>query len=95
MAKDPTAINQKHSDDEFKKHHKELLDNISDLAYICDAKGNILYVNSIFEKLTGYKPQEFIGKSFAPLFDSENLNKAMDCYARTLKGEAPKFELSF
>ena len=95
MAKDPTAINQKHSDDEFKKHHKELLDNISDLAYICDAKGNILYVNSIFEKLTGHKPQEFIGKSFAPLFDSENLNKAMDCYARTLKGEAPKFELSF
>ena len=74
---------------------EELLDNISDLAYICDAKGNILYVNSIFEKLTGHKPQEFIGKSFAPLFDSENLNKAMDCYARTLKGEAPKFELSF
>jgi len=31
MAKDPTGINQKHSDDEFKKHHKELLDNISDL----------------------------------------------------------------
>ncbi|MGR3292559.1 MAG: PAS domain-containing sensor histidine kinase [Candidatus Scalindua sp.] len=72
-----------------------LFDNISDLAYICDTEGNILFVNRAFEKLSGYKPEEFIGKSFAPLFDEENLKMAMDLYTRTLKGESLKREVCF
>ena len=66
-----------------------------DLAYIYDTKGNILFVNKVFKKLTGHKPESFFGKSFAPLFDEENLEKAMDVYARTLKGESPQYELYF
>jgi PAS domain S-box len=72
-----------------------LFDNISDLAYICDTKGNVLFLNRIFEKLSGHKPEQFIGKSFAPLFDEENLKKAMDLYTRTLKGESLKREVCF
>ena len=72
-----------------------LFDNISDLAYICDIEGNILFVNKAFEKLSGHKPEKFIGKSFAPLFDEENLKKAMDLYTRTLKGESLKREVCF
>ncbi len=80
--------------EEFKKY-KLLFDNVSDLAFICDTNGNILFVNKIFEKLTGHKLQEFIGKPFAPLFDEKNLQKAMEVYQRTLEGEAPAFELCF
>ncbi len=72
-----------------------LFDNVSDLAYICDTEGNILYLNMVFEKLSGYKPEEFIGKSFAPLFDKDNLKKSMDLYTRTLKGESPREEIYF
>ena len=72
-----------------------LFDNISDLAYICDTKGNVLFLNRVFEKLSGHKPEQFIGKSFAPLFDEENLKKAMDLYIRTLKGESLKQEVCF
>ncbi|MHC4320692.1 MAG: PAS domain-containing sensor histidine kinase [Planctomycetota bacterium] len=72
-----------------------LFDNISDLAYICDTEGDILFLNSVFEKLSGHKPEQFIGKSFAPLFDKENLKKAMDLYTRTLKGESLKREICF
>ncbi len=72
-----------------------LFDNITDLAYICDTEGNILYLNQVFEKLSGHKPEEFIGKSFAPLFDEENLKLAMDLYTRTLKGESLKQEVRF
>ena len=52
-------------------------------------------MNKVFEKLSGHKPEEFIGKSFAPLFDEENLKKAMDLYTRTLKGESLMREVYF
>lgn len=75
--------------------YKTLLDHISDLAYICDTKGNILYVNKVFEIMTGYKSEEFVSRSFSPLFDGKNLEMAMDVYIRTLNGECPEYELRF
>lgn len=86
---------------ENEKIHEELkifqllFSEIRDLAYICDTQGNILYVNKIFEKLTGHKPEEFIGKPFSPLFDEENLKKAIDFHTRTVGGESLQFELRF
>ncbi len=74
---------------------KKLFSRINDLAYICDTDGNIIFVNDVFEKYSGHRPEEFFGKPFAPLFDDENLEKAKDVYARTLAGEAPVFELYF
>lgn len=74
---------------------KLLFSEISDLAYICDTRGNILYVNEVFEAMTGYKPDDFIGKPFAPLFDSHNLKKACQFYTMTLGGECPVYELVF
>lgn len=75
--------------------YKELFSQTNDLAYICDTKGNVLMVNAVFEKLTGHKPEAFLGKPFAPLFDDENLEKAMSAYTNTLNGESPKFEIPF
>lgn len=72
-----------------------LFSEIDELVYFCDTKGNILSVNPVFEKLTGHKPEEFLGKPFAYLFDAENLKKAMNAYTRTLKGESLKYELYF
>lgn len=72
-----------------------LFSGVSDLTYIYDTEGNILFVNKIFEKFTGHRPEEFYGKPFATLFDENNLKKAMDAYTRTLKGESPQYELYF
>ena len=77
------------------KKYRVLFDNISDLAYICDTEGNIVFVNKVFEELTSHKVEEFLGKPFAPLFDSENLTKAIEIYTRTLKGENTKDEIYF
>ena len=75
--------------------YKIIIDNISDLAYICDANGNIIFVNNVFEKLTGQKPNDFIGKPFTPLFDSDVLEKAVDAYTKRLSGEINPVELRF
>jgi PAS domain S-box-containing protein len=77
------------------KKYEIVISQMTDLPYICDAKGNIVFVNYMFEKLTSHKIEEFLGKSFAPLFDGENLKKAMNVYTRTLEGESPQYELYF
>lgn len=81
--------------EEALEKYKTLFSQINDLAYVCDAKGDILFLNETFEKLTDHKVEEFIGKPFATLFDDENLKIAMDMYTRTLNGESPQYELRF
>ena len=77
------------------KKFKLLCDNVNDLVYICDNKGNVLYVNKIFENFSGYKPEKFLGKSFAPLFEGDELKKAENLYKKTLIGESPQEEITF
>ncbi|MBI5642996.1 MAG: sigma 54-interacting transcriptional regulator [Deltaproteobacteria bacterium] len=77
------------------KKFEALFYGINDLAYICDTEGIILFVNQRLTKYSGHKPEEFSGKPFAPLFDEENLKKAIEVYTRTLKGESPEYELYF
>ncbi len=77
------------------KKYEMLISEINDLPYICDMQGNLLYVNHAFDKLTGRRREDFIGKSFAPLFDEEDQEKAMRFYQQTLQGESPQFELTF
>ena len=88
------VIDRTLSEDKLEKHGI-LFDNISDLVYICDTEENVLFLNKVFEKFSGHKPEEFIGKSFAPLFNGEDLRKAIDLYSRTLKGESPQQEVCF
>jgi len=81
--------------DEELKIFKILFSEIRDLAYVTDTQGNITFVNKAFAQLTGHKPEEFYGKPFTPLFDEENLKKAIDVYTRTLQGGSLEFELRF
>ena len=88
-------INEHKKNEEELKKYRILFDNISDLAYICDTEGSVLFLNKAFEKFSGHKLDAFIGKSFAPLFYGEDLKKAVDLYERTLKGEILQQEISF
>lgn len=68
---------------------------MTELVFVGDANGNIFYVNKAFQAFTGYKSEEIAGKSFASLFDGENLKRVMDHYAMTLKGKRSEYELYF
>ncbi|MDE1890436.1 MAG: PAS domain S-box protein [Planctomycetota bacterium] len=72
-----------------------LFSGVTDLTYIYDTEGNILFVNKVFEKFTGHRPEEFYGKPFSALFDEDERRKAKDAYTRTLKGENQQYELHF
>jgi len=92
IVEDITA--HKQMDDKLKTF-EVLFSEIKDMVYACDTNRNIVFVNKSIEALAGHKPEEFTGKPFAPLFDEENLEKAVDNYTRTLKGENTEYELCF
>ena len=71
------------------------LDNISDIAYIADKQGNIAWVNSAAERLTGFPPEDIIGKPFMPLFIADDHASLIDVYKRTLNGESLENTLTF
>lgn len=77
------------------KKYQELISEINDLAYICDSDGNVIFFNKAFETMTGRKIEEFIGKPFTPLFEADDLEKAMYAYRSTLNGERSQCELQF
>ena len=65
-----------------------LLSDVTDLTYIYDTNGNILFVNKIFEKFTGQRPEEYYGKPFVSLFNEEDQKIVGDAFTKTLKGKA-------
>ena len=75
--------------------YKIIIDNMTDLVYTCDTKGNLLFVNNVFERLTGRKPEEVFDKPFTHLFTGDDLTKAADLYSRTLKGEKSTAKITF
>lgn len=72
-----------------------LLAGLNDLAYIYDTEGNIVFVNKVFEKLTGHRSEEFCGKPLTSLFEEDDIKKVLDTYTRTLQGESPHYEIYF
>jgi len=74
---------------------RNFLDNLGDVAYETDPKGNVTYASKMGENITGVPLKDIIGKPFLPLLAKESHEKAIDIYQRTLNGEKPEYELTF
>jgi len=58
---------------ENEEKYRELVENINDVIYEIDFSGKISYVSPAIEPLSGYRPQELIGRSFAEFIYPEDL----------------------
>lgn len=74
---------------------RQLFAEATDLVYVYDTQGNILFVNKQFEHLTGSGQEAFYGKPFGSLFDEAHLDTAWSNYAKTLQGETRLCEMYF
>ncbi len=77
------------------KESKLFLDNMSDIAYIADVNGNIVWVNAASERVTGLSKKDVIGKAFLPLFIDKDHPSIRDMIKRTLKGESLENTITF
>ena len=88
-------ISERKRSEEALKESKMFLDNMSDIAYIADAQGNVTWVNSAFARITGIPPEEIIGKPFLPLFIKDDHASLIDVYKKTLLGGSLENTLTF
>jgi len=68
-------------------------ENASDAIYILDTHGNFVAVNSKAEELTGFKKEEFIGKSFKKIIPARSYLKAAKGFLDVIRGKAIRLEL--
>jgi len=81
--------------EEALKESKTFLENMTDVAYLADDKGNILWVNPAVERVTGVPPEDIVGKPFLPFFMEADHASLIDVYKRTLAGESLENTLTF
>ncbi|HVP93321.1 MAG TPA: PAS domain S-box protein, partial [Acidobacteriota bacterium] len=72
---------------------KCLFENASDAIYVLDRKGNFVTVNHKAEELTGFKLEDFIGKSFRKIIPLKSLSKAIKGFTSVIRGKEIKLEL--
>ena len=88
-------ITERKKYEEALKESKLFLENMSDVAYRTDLNGNLVWVNSAVERITGLPREDLTGKPFLPLFVEADHASLMDVYKRTLMGESLAKTLTF
>jgi len=67
--------------------YRELVEEMTDVIYTLDTKGNVTSVNKAGKTMFGREPEEVLGKSFTKLIQQEHLPDAMAAFKRILGGE--------
>ncbi len=66
---------------------RKVFESVQDVIYTISPKGVFVSLNPAFEKLSGYKVEEWIGRPFAELVHPDDLPKAMDAFNKVFHGE--------
>jgi PAS domain S-box-containing protein len=72
--------------------YRDLLENASDFIFTLDSEGRFLYLNNRFKPLTGFEKEEWLGRPFPDLFESEDREAAIEHYELTHQGRSRVFE---
>ncbi|MFC0187386.1 PAS domain S-box protein [Fictibacillus aquaticus] len=64
-----------------------------DAIFTFDLEGRFMTINPAGEALTGYKAEEIIGQSFAPLIAEEDLEKTYSHFQKCLSGESQEYKV--
>jgi len=72
---------------------KCLFENASDAIYILDRNGNFVTVNRRAEELTGFRREDFVGKSFRKIIPFKSLHKAIRGFLDVIRGKEIRLEL--
>lgn len=78
---------------ESERRYRTLVEAVPDVIYSISSDGRIISLNPAFEKVTGWKCADWIGKPFTELIHSEDVEKAVGSFQTTLKGKPEIIEL--
>ncbi len=72
---------------ESEQRYKSLFKYNPNVVYMVDLHGIITDLSPYFEEVTGYKTEEFIGKSILRIIDEEHREQAIEVFKHVLKSE--------
>jgi len=90
-------LNRKQAERELQdgeKKHRGLIGTISDMVFAIDKTGHFTYLNPVFEKITGFSAEDFIGHSFIEILAPEYVESTVNRFKKGLSGEKiPLYEV--
>jgi diguanylate cyclase (GGDEF)-like protein/PAS domain S-box-containing protein len=75
---------------ESEEKYRLLLDNIEDVFYEADIRGNFTYVNDSAYRIFGYNKNELTGRNYRKLVDRENARKVFAAYNKVFNSGIPE-----
>jgi len=79
---------------ESEERYRTIIEYSNDMIWTLDTEGRFLFFNKRSEEITGFKLEDWQGKSFAPLIEQDDLPKVIEVFHRTLSGEPQQYEVS-
>ncbi len=73
-------------------YYDVLFNSVTDVIYILDVKGKITSLSPSFEKVTGWKTTDWIGKSFDEIVHAQDAAKAMKDFCDLLSGDSASYK---
>ena len=67
---------------ESEERFRNLVENITDVFYVSNAKGQLLYCSPNFFAETGYSPDEVLGRSYVRFIDPDDRRRVVDHYLK-------------
>src|SRR4051794_23057771 len=72
--------------EESEQRYRELVEDVTEILYTVDRDGRFVSLNRSFERSTGYRIEEWIGRPFAELFMPHSVSAAVDHFTQALAG---------
>jgi PAS domain S-box-containing protein len=79
---------------ESEEQYRTIIENSNDMIWTMDTEGRFLFFNKRSEEITGYRLEDWQGKSFAPLIYEEDIPKVTEVFHKTLNGQPQQYEVS-
>jgi PAS domain S-box-containing protein len=72
--------------EESEQRYRELVEDVTEILFTVDCAGRFVSLNRSFERSTGYRIEEWLGRPFGELFLPHSLSTAADDFAQALAG---------
>ncbi len=77
---------------ESEEKYRTLVENINDIIFTLDSEGRVTYISPRVYQLSGYRPDELIGRTFTDFIYPEDMAGLMESYQQTMEGALAPYE---
>jgi PAS domain S-box-containing protein len=75
---------------ESRRLYQELVENINEIIFSLDEKGNVTYISPVVEVVGRYTPAELVGRSFAECIHPDDLSDVQKGFELVLTGQSAR-----